>query len=76
MKEIRILLTDEDFAKLCQTGFVEYQRLKIPITENDFDLLIEGKIVSLNYMGQPIKIALQDIGYDRIAKHLNTSPIY
>lgn len=76
MKEIRILLTDEDFAKLCQTGFAEYQRIKVPITKEDFDGLIEGKIVSINHMGQPIKIALQDIGYDRIARHLSKSPIY
>jgi hypothetical protein len=76
MREIRILITDEDFAKLCKTGFVEYQKLKIEITSDQFDELIEGKIVSTNYFNQPIKIALQDIGYDRIAKHLSTSTIY
>ena len=76
MREIRILITDEDFAKLCKTGFVEYQKLKIEITSDQFDELIEGKIVSTNYLSQPIKIALQDIGYDRIAKHLSTSTIY
>lgn len=76
MKEIRILLTDDDFAKLCKTGIVEYQRLQIPISTENFDLLIEGKIVSINHMTQPIKIALQDIGYDRIAKHLSKSTIY
>jgi len=76
MKEIRILLTEEDFANLCKTGFVEFQRLKIEITSEQFDELIEGKIVSTIYFGQPIKIALQDIGYNRIAKYLNTSTIY
>ena len=76
MKEIRILLTDDDFAKLCNTGVVEYHKLKIPITEENFDILIEGGIVSLSHGGQPIKIALQDIGYDRIAMHLSKSKIY
>jgi hypothetical protein len=86
MKEIRILLTDEDFAKLCQTGFVLYNNIeKIKISEEDFDKLIEGKIVSIEWMrrtrhktNEPhtVKVALQDIGYDRIAKHLMSSPIY
>ena len=76
MKEIRILLTEQDFAKLCETGFVEYQKLKIPISEKDFDILIEGGIAQLNHQGQPVKIALQDIGYNRIAMYLSKSKIY
>lgn len=76
MKEIRILLTEQDFAKLCEIGFVEYQKLKIPISEKDFDILIEGGIAQLNHQGQPVKIALQDIGYNRIAMYLSKSKIY
>jgi len=85
MKEIRILLTDEDFGALCQTGYVLYNNIeKINISEDDFDKLIEGEIVTMNWMrrtrhtNEPhiVKIALQDIGYDRIAKHLSNSPIY
>lgn len=84
MREIRILLNDEDFGRLCQTGFVENRSPnhidRIKITEEDFDKLISGEIVSpvfmKNNLPQNVKVALQDIGYDRISKHLNKSTIY
>ncbi len=80
MREIRILLNDEDFKRLCQTGFVENNNDRIKITEEDFDKLIDGKIISpiwmKNNIPQNVRVALQDIGYDRISKHLRDSTIY
>lgn len=76
MKELRILLTEKDFASLCEKGHVNYQKLEIPISKENFDILIEGGIVSLNHKGQLVKIALQDIGIDRIAQYVIKSQLY
>jgi hypothetical protein len=86
MKEIRISLNEEDFIILCQKGYVLYNNIeKIKIDEDNFDKLIEGQIITCNWVKKNrftsnenfiVKLALQDIGYNRIAKHLIDSPIY
>ena len=81
-EELRISLSEDDFIKLCQTGFVH---IIIPISKSQLDILINGDIVSLNHTFRTrhktfevreVKIILQDIGYGKIFKHLNNSTIY
>lgn len=77
MKEIRISLDLQDYIFLCEKGFIFYaSKYRIPINGDDFDTLIDGKIVSITMDDITFKIALRDIGYDLIFKYLLTSDIY
>lgn len=81
MKEIRILLTEQTFTELCKRGAVEYKMsyfntLEIRITKNDILDLSSGDIITKEVDGQEFKLALQDIGYDRIAAIIKRSPVY
>lgn len=42
--------------------------LRIPLTELDFRLLVAGEIVRKAPDGQPIELALQDIGFERMVE--------
>lgn len=81
MKEVRILLTEETFTLLCKQGFVAHKNSmfnvsQINITKVDMEKLISGDILSKPQDGFDFKLALQDIGYDRIFAIIKRSPIY
>lgn len=85
MDEIRILLDEGKFEELCNLGFTKYGNSEISISQENFDQLIDGDVVSViksirtrhkSNTNVSFKIALQDIGYDRIYFYLNKSKIY
>ncbi len=81
MKEVRILLTEETFTLLCKQGFIlnknsMFNTSQINITKADMEKLINGEIIEKPVDGKDFKIALQDIGFDRIYAILKRSPIY
>ena len=45
--------------------------MRILLTDEDFKNLVEGKVIDKD----GVKIALQDIGFDRIAVHVNNAII-
>jgi hypothetical protein len=81
MKEVRILLTEETFTLLCKQGYVAYKNnmfsvSQINITKADLEKLISGDIIDKPQDGVDFKIALMDIGYDRILPIIKRSPFY
>ncbi len=81
MKETRILLTEQTFTELCKRGSVEYKQsyfstLEIRLTKDDVARLAAGEIINKEADEQEFKIALQDIGFERIAAIIKRSPIY
>jgi hypothetical protein len=68
----KILLDEDLFKQLCQTGYIYLEDDSISISQQQFTDLCEGKfVVSGDY-----QIALQDIGYDRINNYVKTSSIF
>ncbi len=81
MKEVRILLTEETFTDLCKKGFVNYKLsmfniAQLNITKDNMSKLISGEIIDKPQDDVDFKIALQDIGTDRIHAILKRSPFY
>ena len=71
--EMRVILDDEDFSDLCDTGEVSVLMFHIPITQEELDLLTDGKVIEKSQDGRKFIIALSDIGYNRIFMHLSHS---
>jgi hypothetical protein len=44
--------------------------LRVSLTDLDFRQLVAGQVVRKAPAGQPIEIALQDIGYERMLEHV------
>lgn len=81
MNEIRISLNEEDFSKLCLNGHIHYREgfLKnyfIPINQENFDKLTNGDIIDVQHSGKRFKIALQDIGLNKIMHYKSKSTIF
>jgi hypothetical protein len=88
MKEIRLSLSEDDFAELCQTGCVKFHPKsleKIEISKDQFADLIDGGVITVYYDMRTrhkttetfnVKIALQDIGYDRILMYVSRSHVF
>lgn len=76
MKHYRISLSEDDYIHLVKTGKVRTPKSDIEISKIDFDKLIDGQIIEGHSGTQTYQIALQDIGYDRIFRHLRGTNIY
>ena len=74
--EMRVVLDDEDFSDLCETGHVSVLSFNIPITQLEFDELIGGDVIEVYHAGRKFIIALSDIGYNRIFMHMKGSQFF
>ena len=74
--EMRVVLNDEDFSDLCETGHVSVLSFNVPITQIEFDRLIDGDVIDVYQGGRKFIIALSDIGYDRIFMHMKGSQFF
>jgi hypothetical protein len=81
IKEIRVLLTEDNFTHLCKIGFIKHQtpelgRFDIQFYKIDIIDLTQGKVVTKQFSEQVIKFMLQDIGIETIREIVKRSPIY
>ena len=75
-KEIRISLDEKAFSDLCDNAFVTHDGDKILIKKDKFEDLICGEVVEINHSGKHYKIALSDIGLNRILNYSSDSIYY
>ena len=75
-KEIRISVDEPMFRHLCKTGHIVYQGVQIPVEYDDFVQFMGGSIIDIKHQGKKYKLALQDIGLNRILQIVKNSPFY
>lgn len=80
MKEVREVLTESSFTKLCKNGFIQYKTefglANIIFNSPDIRLISSGEVVTKQVDNTIFKFALQDIGLDVIRDIIMRSPIY
>lgn len=72
--EVRISVNEEMLAHLCKTGHISYEGVNIPINYDDFVQFIGGSVIDVNFKNRKYKLALQDIGLNRILHYAQNSP--
>lgn len=73
MIQIRLSLNEHEFSELCLNKYVTWERDLIPVNLDLFNDLISGDIIDIIHNKKFYRIALQDIGFDRIYKYITNS---